>query len=168
MRLKVTRSQNAASLYVIKSIYNRDTQSNTSIIVEKLGTEKELYERLNGADPYEWARQYIEKLNKKEKEQQREVILKFSQSKLLPLNEQRFFMVAIFFCNQFIIPSALIRFVPLSLIDIGLLMTWTASFPGSFTEEFCSLHPNSIPLRNPANSLNRQTLTCSMSIGLWM
>ena len=73
MRLKITRSKNAASLYVIKSIYNSKTQSNTSVIVEKLGTEKELREKLNGGDPYEWARQSIEQLNQKEKEQSREV-----------------------------------------------------------------------------------------------
>lgn len=100
MRLKVTRSKNSASLYVIKSIYNSKTKSNTSVIVEKLGTEKELYEKLNGADPYEWARQYIEKLNQEEKEQQREVLLKFSQSKLLPLNEQRSFNGGYLFLQQ--------------------------------------------------------------------
>lgn len=100
MRLKVTRSKNAASLYVIKSIYNSRTQSNTSVIVEKLGTEKELRERLNGADPYEWAKQYIQRLNQEEKQQQREVILKFKQSKLLPLNEQRFFNGGYLFLQQ--------------------------------------------------------------------
>ena len=35
----------------------------SAINEEKLGTEKDLREKLNGADPYEWARQYIEKLN---------------------------------------------------------------------------------------------------------
>ena len=68
MRLKVSKSKNAASLYVIKSIYDSRTQSNTSVIVEKLGTEKELREKLNGADPYEWAREYIKKLNQEERE----------------------------------------------------------------------------------------------------
>ena len=42
MRLSVSKSKNAASLYVIKSIYDSRTQSNTSVIVEKLGTEKEI------------------------------------------------------------------------------------------------------------------------------
>ena len=83
MRLKVTKSKNAASLYVIKSVYNPNTQTNTSVIVEKLGTEKELREKLNGADPYEWARQYIEQLNQKEKEQKRTVLIPFKQSSLL-------------------------------------------------------------------------------------
>ena len=63
MRLKITRSKNSASLYVIKSIYNSKTQSNTSKIVEKLGTEAELREKLNGEDPYVWAKNYINELN---------------------------------------------------------------------------------------------------------
>ena len=100
MRLKVTKSKNAASLYVIKSVYNSKTKSNTSIIVEKLGTEKELREKLNGQDPYEWAKQYIEQLNQKEKEQNREVILKFKQSKLIPMNEQRSFNGGYLFLQQ--------------------------------------------------------------------
>ena len=91
LRLKVTKSKNAASLYVIKSVYNPNTQTNTSVIVEKLGTEKELREKLNGADPYEWARQYIEQLNQKEKEQKRTVLIPFKQSSLISKEQQRSF-----------------------------------------------------------------------------
>lgn len=100
MRLKVTRSKNSASLYVIKSVYNSNTQSNTSVIVEKLGTEKELRDKLNGADPYEWAKQYIAELNRMEKEQQREVLLKFKQSKLISKDEQRTFHGGYLFLQQ--------------------------------------------------------------------
>lgn len=91
MRLKVTKSKNAASLYVIKSVYNSKTQSNTSKIVEKLGTEIELREKLNGADPYTWAKDYIKTLNEKEKEQTREVLIPFKQSKLIDKGENRSF-----------------------------------------------------------------------------
>lgn len=98
MRLKVSRSKNAASLYVTKTIYEDKKQR--TITVEKLGTEKELREKLNGEDPYEWARQYIVKLNQKEKEQSREVILKFKQSKLIPMNEQRSFNGGYLFLQQ--------------------------------------------------------------------
>ena len=66
MRLKVSKSKNSVSFYVIKSIYNKKTKSNTSKIVEKLGTEVELREKLNGEDPYEWAKNYIKELNEKE------------------------------------------------------------------------------------------------------
>jgi transposase len=91
MRLNVTKSKNAASLYVIKSVYSSKTQSNYSKIVEKLGTEAELREKLNGADPYEWAKEYIEELNKKEKEEKREVLVKYSQSKIISKTQQRSF-----------------------------------------------------------------------------
>ena len=91
MRLKVTKSKNAASLYVIKSVYNSKTQSNSSKIVEKLGTEIELREKLNGADPYEWAKEYIKTLNEKEKQQKREILVPFKQSKLIDKGEQHSF-----------------------------------------------------------------------------
>ena len=98
MRLKVSRSKNAASLYVTKTIYEGKKQR--TITVEKLGTEKDLREKLNGADPYEWAQQYIEKLNLEEKKLHREVILKFKQSKLISLNEQRLFNGGYLFLQQ--------------------------------------------------------------------
>lgn len=86
MRLKVSRSKNSASFYVTKTIYV-DKKERT-ITVEKLGTEKELREKLNGQDPYEWAKNYIENLNKKEKEESRQVIIKRTQSKLIDKGEQ--------------------------------------------------------------------------------
>lgn len=88
MRLNVTKSKNAASLYVIKSVYNSKTQSNYSKIVEKLGTENDLREKLNGADPYEWAKEYIKGLNKKEKEQTRKVLVPFGQAQVISKDEQ--------------------------------------------------------------------------------
>lgn len=91
MRLKVTKSKNAASLYVIKSVYNPKTQSNSSKIVEKLGTEIELRKKLNGADPYEWANAYIKELNQKEKEQTRKVLVPFGQTQIISKDEQRSF-----------------------------------------------------------------------------
>ena len=86
MRLKVSRSKNSASFYVTKTVYI-DKKERT-ITVEKLGTEKELREKLNGQDPYEWAKKYIEELNKIEKEEAREVIIKRKQSKLINKDEQ--------------------------------------------------------------------------------
>jgi transposase len=91
MRLNVTKSKNSASLYVIKSIYNSKTQSNYSKIVEKLGTEAELREKLNGADPYEWAKEYIKKLNEEEKEQSRKILVPLEQSKIISKGEKRLF-----------------------------------------------------------------------------
>ena len=100
MRLKVTKSKNAASLYVIKSVYNSKTQSNTSVIVETLGTEAQLREKLKGQDPYEWARNYIEQLNQQEKELRRDVLVKYNQSKVIDKDEQRAFNGGYLFLQQ--------------------------------------------------------------------
>ena len=87
MRLKISKSPNAASLYVIKSTY--ENKKHSTKIVEKLGTYDELLKKLNGQDPIEWAKKYIEELNRKEKEEKREVLVKYSPSKLIPKGEQR-------------------------------------------------------------------------------
>jgi len=91
MRLKITKSKNSASLYVIKSVYNSKTQSNSSKIVETLGTEAELREKLNGTDPYEWAKEYIRQLNEQEKKQTRRVLVPFGQSQIISKDEQHSF-----------------------------------------------------------------------------
>ena len=98
MRLKVSRSKNSASLYVTKTVYI-DKKEKT-ITVEKLGTENELRERLNGQDPYEWAKNYIDKLNKKELEECRPVLIKREQSKLINMNEQQSFNGGYLFLQQ--------------------------------------------------------------------
>jgi transposase len=100
MRLKVSKSKNSASLYVIKSIYNPKTQSNTSVIVEKLGTEAALREKLNGQDPYEWAKTYIKELNEKEKLGKQETIVKYSNSKQIPKGKQVSFNGGYLFLQQ--------------------------------------------------------------------
>jgi transposase len=89
MRLKVSKSKNAASLYVIKSTYINGIHS--SKIVEKLGTYDELKEKLGGQDPYQWAKEYIAELNKQEKENKRKIMVPYSPNKLIPKDEQRSF-----------------------------------------------------------------------------
>ncbi|WP_094551166.1 IS1634 family transposase, partial [Petroclostridium xylanilyticum] len=89
MRLQISRSKNAASFYVIKTIYTNGKEHTQ--IVEKLGTYNELLKKLNGQDPIEWAKKYIEELNKKEKEEKREVLVKYSPTKLVNKGEQRAF-----------------------------------------------------------------------------
>src|SRR5665647_1613046 len=91
MRLHISKSKNSASLYVIKSVYNRVTQSNSSKIIEKLGTESELREKLNGQDPYEWAKKYIAELTKKEKEETSKIMIQYSPTKLIEKEQQRSF-----------------------------------------------------------------------------
>ena len=91
MRLKITESKNAKSLYVIKSVYNKKTKSNTSKIVEKLGTYEDLKNKLNGEDPIEWAKNYVNELNQREKEQSKDIMVKLSPVKLLEKDRQNLF-----------------------------------------------------------------------------
>lgn len=89
MRLKISKSKNSQSLYVIKSTYiNR---KHSSKIVEKLGSYDDLLKKLDGKDPIEWAKEYIDDLNKKEKENSRKIMIPYAPNKLIPINQQRFF-----------------------------------------------------------------------------
>lgn len=98
MRLCISKSKNAASLYVIKSIYVNGKRSTK--VVEKLGTVAELEKKLGGKDPIEWAKKYIEELNKKEKEEKSEVIVKYSPTKIIVKNQQRSFNGGYLFLQQ--------------------------------------------------------------------
>ena len=99
MRLQISRSKNAASFYVTKSVYNKGKR--TSKIVEKLGTYDELLKRLNGKDPYEWANEYVKELNRLEKEGREPVVIaKYSPSKLVERNIQRSFNGGYLFLQQ--------------------------------------------------------------------
>ena len=98
MRLSISKSKNSTSLYVIKSIYENGVR--TTKIVEKLGTTKELEEKLNGQDPIEWAKKYIEELNKKEKEDKREIIVKYSPVKVIEKDENHLFNGGYLFIQQ--------------------------------------------------------------------
>lgn len=89
LRLMISKSKNAQSLYVIKSFYINGVR--TSKIIEKLGTYDELLVKLNGQDPIEWAKKYIEDLNKKEKEEKREVLIKYSPTVQIPKDKQSSF-----------------------------------------------------------------------------
>ena len=89
MRLSISKSPNSTSLYVIKSTYEKGKHS--SKVVEKLGTYAALVEKLGGQDPIEWAKQYVEELNRKEKKGTQEILVPYSPTKRIPKGEQRSF-----------------------------------------------------------------------------
>ncbi len=89
MRLKISRSKNSASFYVTKTVYVNKKEK--TVTVERLGTEASLREKLGDQDPYEWAKAYVDELNRKEKEESRTVVIEKSQSILIPKNEQHAF-----------------------------------------------------------------------------
>ena len=96
MRLSLSKSKNATSLYVIKDVVEKNRRTTT--IVEKLGTLDELQKVHN--DPIAWAKEYIKELNKNEKEQNRDVLVKYSQSKQIDKNVQRSFNGGYLFLQQ--------------------------------------------------------------------
>jgi len=98
MRLKISKSKNSVSFYVIKDVYNNGKR--TTKIVETLGTEKDLKEKLDGRDPYEWAKEYISQLNEKEKESKRKVIIERHQSKLINKDEKNSYNGGYLFLQQ--------------------------------------------------------------------
>ena len=88
MRLQIIKSKNAQSLYVVKSVYRNKKRTNK--VVEKLGTYEKLQQNLN-EDPIEWAKKYVEELNKQEKTGTRNVLVKYNPSKIIEKNQQTFF-----------------------------------------------------------------------------
>lgn len=80
MRLQISKTKNAASFYVVKSVYINGKRTNK--VVEKLGTYEELRVKLGDRDPYKWAEEYVAELNRLEKEgREPDVIAKYSPYK---------------------------------------------------------------------------------------
>jgi len=88
MRLQESKSTNASSFYVVKSVYENGKRTNK--IVETLGTKKELETAHPDCDIYEWAKAYVAELTKKEKEgKSPPIMVKYAPNKLIPKDEQQ-------------------------------------------------------------------------------
>lgn len=98
MRLKITKSKNAASLYVIKDVTRNGKR--TTKIVEKLGTLEELKKKLKNEDPIEWSKKYIKKLNEQEKTNTRKIIIEKSQNKLIEREKQTLYNCGYLFLEK--------------------------------------------------------------------
>lgn len=81
MRLKISKSKNAESFYIIESTYI--DKKHSTRIVEKLGTIEDVKQKANGQDPYQWAKNYAKELTKLDKENKRKIIKSYSQNKLI-------------------------------------------------------------------------------------
>ncbi|MEG0548133.1 MAG: hypothetical protein RR518_04985, partial [Coprobacillus sp.] len=82
MRIKITKSKNSESFYIIKSFIDKNGK-NTSRIVEKLGTLSSLLPQHNNSrdDVISWANERAAFLTQKEKDDNLSLILKLSPSK---------------------------------------------------------------------------------------
>ena len=88
MKLGVTKSKNSASFYVQKSIRKKNGVV-TTVTVEKLGNLEEVRAKAGGKDPYVWAQEYVDELNRREYEEQKEIIVRYLPSKLIKKGEQK-------------------------------------------------------------------------------
>ena len=90
MRLKISRSKNAASYYVTKTVYEGTREK--TITVEKLGTEEQIRAAHPGIEPEAWARQYITELNRLEKEgREPKVIAEYDPQRSLVSGNQKLY-----------------------------------------------------------------------------
>lgn len=90
MTLTISRSKNAVSLYVTKSV--RENGKKYSKVVEKLGTVAELAKKLDGQDPIQWAKEYVRELTRQEQAGRLpDVLVKASPGQQITKNEQRLF-----------------------------------------------------------------------------
>lgn len=89
MRLQIVKSKNAQSLYVVKTVYNNKKRTNK--VVEKLGTYESLKKKLYPNEPIEWAKKYVEELNKQEQEGTRNIIVKYNPTKIIEKDTQKLF-----------------------------------------------------------------------------
>lgn len=88
MKLTVSKSKNSASFYVQKSI-RKPNGSVTTVTIEKLGNLNEVRAKAGGMDPYAWAQEYVNALNRREYEEQKEIIVSRSPSRLLKKDERK-------------------------------------------------------------------------------
>lgn len=90
MKLTISKSKNATLYYVQKSYRTDDGRSSTKT-VERLGTISELEARFGTEDPVGAAKAYVRELTKAEKEQRRDIVVRFSQETMLKKGERRRF-----------------------------------------------------------------------------
>ena len=99
MKLTVSKSKNSASFYVQKTI-RKPNGSVTTITVEKLGNLTEVTTKAGGKDPYVWAQEYVNELNRREYDEKKEIIVSYSPSKLLKKGEQKRFNCGYLFLQR--------------------------------------------------------------------
>lgn len=99
MRLQISQTRNAASFYVVKSVYENGKRTNK--VQEKLGTYEELRAKLGNREPREWAEEYVAELNRLEKEgREPDVIARYSPHKRIEKDVRRLFNGGYLFLQQ--------------------------------------------------------------------
>jgi len=90
MKLTISKSKNATLFYVQKS-YRTDSGKSSTRTVERLGTIEEVKARFGGENTLELVKAYIRELSEADREQNRDVVVKLSQNKMISKGSQRCF-----------------------------------------------------------------------------
>lgn len=101
MKLTISKSKNSVHFYVQKSVRLKNGGT-TSVMVENLGSLEEVKTKAGGKDPYEWAHAYVDELNRKQYEEKKEIILRYSPSKLIKTGEQKCYNCGYLFLTKII------------------------------------------------------------------
>ena len=96
MRLKITKTKSATNYYIIKDVKNNGKR--TTVIHERLGTEKEILERSNGEDIFEWIEKYLNELNSNK--EKLPVLIKKYPLNIIQKNEQNSFNCGYLFLEK--------------------------------------------------------------------
>lgn len=98
MRLSISKSTNATSYYVIESVTRNG--KNSSEIVEKLGTDKQIRRKYKVDDPESWARDYVKQLNAEKKQKDNRILVSFNTDLRIDANKQNSYNVGYFFLQR--------------------------------------------------------------------
>lgn len=96
MRLQVSESKNAASLYIVESTYIRGKRSNR--VVKRLGTVEELAKIHD--DPFAWGEAEAERMTQEANEQKRLISITYDPSSLINKEEQTLFYSGCLFLQK--------------------------------------------------------------------
>lgn len=98
MRIKVSRSKNSESYFVIKDIYKN--KKRTTKVVEALGNREEILRKQPDVDPFEWAKSYARKLKEEEKQKKAKILVTYDPNKMISKGAQRSFNVGYLFLQS--------------------------------------------------------------------
>ena len=98
MRIRTIKTKNTVQYAIIKDITKNGKR--TTCIYENLGTIDKFKSRAGDKDPLKWLKEYVDKLNKKMKEETLPVIIKKDPSKIIEKNLQTSFNVGYLFLQD--------------------------------------------------------------------
>lgn len=98
MRINKTKSKNMEHYSIIQDISKNGKR--TTKVYENIGNLEKLKQRAGDKDPLVWLKNYVQELNKKEKENRMPVIIKKDPSKIIDKNVQSSFNVGYLFLQD--------------------------------------------------------------------